>query len=68
MTQGKQRAARQLLVAQAALVWADEKTDVEGYLETGNFGSSSCVIDYDPETRAAFAKAYEAQRNGGQQQ
>lgn len=54
MSRGLQRAQRANLVSQAALVWPDDKLDIEGFIETGSFGDTTKVLDYDPAVRQAF--------------
>lgn len=59
MCGGKQRAARFLIAAQANLVWADESTDVAGFIETGELGGGSDVMPYDPTLREAVVKEFQ---------
>lgn len=60
MTQGRLRNARQLLVAQAALVWfsgTDEQ--VTTFIQTGKLGTAESreeVIPYDPNLVRAILK------------
>lgn len=52
MTFAKLRSARALLVAQAALVWADETFDREEFIEHGTAGKSVRDVEpYDPAVR-----------------
>jgi len=55
MVNGKQRAARCLVVAQANLVWAGEGTDVQGFIDTGSLGAASTTMPYCPVVSEALA-------------
>jgi len=60
MSDGKQRAARFMLAAQATLVWQNDTTDVDGFIETGSFnGGRSGVLPFDPAMRAEWCKIFE---------
>lgn len=51
-----------MIVAQAALVWADDNFDREKFVATGEADGASDVIAYDPNTRAAVIAQWQ---NGG---
>lgn len=55
MVNGKQRAARFLVASQAALVWANEGTDVQGFIETGSLETVSATMPYCPVVSEALA-------------
>jgi len=59
MAAGRQKAARGLAVAQAALVWAADKMDLAEFVETGRFESPEAKIERDPVVREAMHAALE---------
>lgn len=59
MVNGKQKAARFLVVAQANLVWASEGTDIQGFIETGSLGNVEMVEASDPVMREAMVAGLE---------
>jgi hypothetical protein len=61
MADGKQRTARAMLVAQAALVWdLDGKLDTETFVDTGSFGKGAAqVMPFNEDLRAAIVAEFE---------
>jgi hypothetical protein len=57
MTVAHQREARGRLVAQAALVWGGDSTDIPKFIETGEFSDSRAeVMPYNPAVLEEAAK------------
>jgi|GEM_PF-5504165 len=59
MSAGLLRHTRWAIVAQAALVWAGDKADREGFIETGNLNEESEVIPFDQATREQVIAQWE---------
>lgn len=57
MTQGKSRQARELVAAQAVLVWlafTGDEARIQEYVETGRLDGKEDIIPYDPDLLKAI--------------
>lgn len=60
MVNGKQKAARFLVVAQANLVWGLDSTDIQAFIETGMLGNREAEVEAsDPVMREAMIAGLE---------
>jgi hypothetical protein len=65
MADGRLQVQRAMIVAQAALVWADGDLDREAFIESGVMGEKkSAVQPYDPQVRRLVVEQLERMRHG----
>jgi hypothetical protein len=56
MARGLQRSQRATLVAQAALVWADDEVDTKEFIATGQWSKADRRMPYNPHVEKRIAE------------